>query len=249
MSTVLAAVDDSLSAGPVLTMAAAVAPVLGSTVEAVHVGPSAGTTARGFAERAGVPFRTEPGRALDRLVQLASDDVTVVVVGSRDRTTGRTGLGHLVVELADRLPRPVLVVPPHCAPADRLRSVLVALEGTRRTPKPLRQAMSVASGSDLQLTVVHVEDESAVPSFSDSMAHEMADFATEYLARYWPEVPAARLALPLGDPVEMILATVEMVEPDLLVAGWPQGKGPAHGLVIREVLRRSPVPVLLVATA
>lgn len=248
MSTILAAVDDSLAAGPVITAALALGPLLGGTVEVVHVGTSTGCTAKGFADRAGVPFRTEPGRPVDRLIELASGDVPAVVVGRSDRVAGETAVGHLALELAERLPRPLLVVPASCTPADPLRSVLVALEGTRRRPKPLRQALSVAAGGDLVLTVVHVEAEADVPSFSDSPAHEMADFATEYLARYWPEAPAARLALPIGDPAEQILCTVEHVAPDLLVAGWPQRRGPAHGHVVREVLRRSPVPMLLVAT-
>ena len=245
MSTVVAAVDDSVAAGPVLAAAHALAPLLGSTVTAVHVGGAAGSTARAYAERAGVPFRTVPGDPLEQLVELASDGVTAVVVGSRDETAGDTG--HLALELADNLPRPLVVVPPQCAPAERLHRVLVALEGTPGRAKPLRHALQVVAGADLELTVVHVEGPDAVPSFSEDVAHETAEFAQEFLRRYWPDAPPVRLALPIGTPADEVLALAEELQPDLLVAGWPQGSEPEHGHVVRELLRRSPCPVLLVA--
>jgi nucleotide-binding universal stress UspA family protein len=109
--------------------------------------------------------------------------------------------------------------------------------------------VQVVSGADLQLTVVHVDTEDAVPAFTDSAAHETAEFAQEYLARYWPLAPRARLALPIGVPADEVLAIADDVHPDVLVAGWPKGAGPGHGHVVREVLRRSPYPVLLVGVA
>jgi hypothetical protein len=61
VSIVLAAVDDSVAAGPVVTAALALAPLLGSDVEAVHIGASCGSTAQSYAKRLGTPFRTIPG--------------------------------------------------------------------------------------------------------------------------------------------------------------------------------------------
>jgi hypothetical protein len=244
---VLAAVDDSAAAGPVVAAAAAIAPLLGSSVEAVHVGEPGGSTARACSEQAGVPFRTVPGEPMTRLLELASDGVTAVVVGSRGRPTGETAVGHLTLALADTLPRPLLVVPPQAAPADRIRRVLVALEGSPGRAKPLRHALQVVAGADIDLTVVHVDTEDSVPSFSESAAHETEEFAQEYLRRYWPDVPKARLALPIGSVADEILALADVLRPDLLVAGWPQGSGAEHGHVVRDLLRRSSYPVLLVA--
>lgn len=249
MTTVLAALDDSAAAAPVLVAAGAVAPLLGSTVSAVHVGSGAGGTARACAERAGVPFQEVPGDPADRLVELAAQGVTTVVGGARSRPVGHAPVGHLTLALADRLPVPLLVVPPQCAPAPRLRRVLVALEGTPGRAKQLRHAMRVVAGSELELFVVHVDGEDAVPRFSDSAAHEHEAFAQEFLARYWPEAPRARLLLRIGAAAEQVLAVTSELQPDLLVAGWPQGRGPEHGHVVREVLRHCPVPMLLVATA
>jgi nucleotide-binding universal stress UspA family protein len=130
MTTVLAAIDDSVAAAPVLTAASALAPLLGSAVEAVHVGDPAGVTARACAKRAGVPFRSVPGDPLERLTELAVDDVTAVVVGTRDTSMRKSRVGHLALDLADRISRPLLVVPPQCTPAERIRRVVVALEGS-----------------------------------------------------------------------------------------------------------------------
>jgi hypothetical protein len=247
MSTVLAAVDDSAATMPVLTAALALAPLLGSTVDAVHVGPELGATARSCAERVGVPLRAEPGDPVPTLVRLASEGVTAVVVGTHDSPVRGSQVGHLATELADLLPRPLLVVPPQCSPRDRIERVLVALEGQPGRARPLRHTLEVVADGELDLTVVHVDDEAHVPAFSDSAAHEPATFAHEYLARYWPLAPTARLALPIGSPAEEVLAVARDVVPDVVVAGWPQGAGPLHGHVVRELLRRCPYPLLLVA--
>ncbi len=53
--------------------------------------------------------------------------------------------------------------------------------------------------------------------------------------------------LPVGSPADEVLALAHDLHPDVLVAGWPQGAGAEHGHVVRELLRRSPCPVLLVA--
>lgn len=249
MSIVLAAVDDSLAAGPVITAAIGIAPLLGSSVEAVHVGEETGRTARECAVRAGVPFRNVPGDPAEILGRLCVEDVTAVVVGTRDRASETGPVGHLALELAECLPRPLLVVPSQYVPSDGVERVLVALEGSPVRAKPLRRAVGVVAGADIDLTVVHVDTEDSVPAFSDSAAHETAEFAQEYLTRYWPLAPRARLALPIGAPVDEVLAVADDVKPDVLVAGWPQGAGPAHGHVVRELLRRSPYPVLLVAVS
>ncbi|HET9442371.1 MAG TPA: universal stress protein, partial [Acidimicrobiales bacterium] len=60
--------------------------------------------------------------------------------------------------------------------------------------------------------------------------------------------PAARLESRVGVPAEQILAAAADLHPTLLAMGWPHG-GPERGSVVREVLDRTPVPVLLVGLA
>jgi hypothetical protein len=180
-------------------------------------------------------------------VELATEGVAAVVVGTRDRPTRKARVGHLALQLADRLAQPLLVVPPNGVPVDRIERVLVALKGQPGRAGPLQHAVEVVADAELDVTVVHVDDEEAVPGFTNSTAHEPQEFAQEYLARYWPLGPRARLALRIGWPAEEVLAVAEDIRPDVVIVGWPQGAGPQHGHVVRELLRRSPYPLLLVA--
>src|SRR5947209_14152489 len=87
---VIAAVDNSAAARAVIATAVAVAPVLGATVDVIHISPlkagrrTNGETARRCAASFDVPYRTMTGDAFDELVQLTNgDDVVALVVGAR----------------------------------------------------------------------------------------------------------------------------------------------------------------------
>ena len=97
--------------------------------------------------------------------------------------------------------------------------------------------------------MIHVDDESSIPSFSDQVQHEVNAYTHEFLARFLPGAPSARLELRIGVPADEILGAAESTEPDLLALGWPQTDDPARGLVAHELLERCHVPMLLVALA
>lgn len=250
MSTVLAAVDDSAAARPVLEAALALAPVLGAGVEAVHVADAPGRTALAAAEALSIPLRTVPGDPLRRVLELvAAPEVVAVVVGARDGPAASGRAGHLAVALAGGTPKPVLVVPPQVRPAARLRRVLIAMEGTRASARRLQQTVELGAGAELELLVVHVHDVDSIPSFGDQVQYEVAAYADEFLARFCPGAPSARVLVRVGVPADEILAAARQAAPDLLAIGWPQTDDPARGQVAREILRRSEVPVLVVALA
>ena len=248
MSRIIAAVDDSAAAHPVVAAAALLAPVFGAGVEGVHVADVEGRTAASAAAGFGIPFRTVPGEPLERLVALAGDDDVIgFAIGQRSKLA-TTATGHLALGLADSVDKPVLVVSPRAVVPDRFRRVLIAMEGVPGRARELKRAMALAAGTELELIVVHVEDESSVPSFSDQVQYETEAYAEEFLARYAPGAPDARLELRVGAPVDQILRTCEDERPDVVAMGWPHADGLRRGDVVRAVLERSPVPVLLVAT-
>src|SRR5437870_3779483 len=72
MTKILAAVDNSPAAAPVLSVAADVARIARSSVDAVHVDEGGSRTARGMAEAAGLPLRILDGRPSPVLVGEAS---------------------------------------------------------------------------------------------------------------------------------------------------------------------------------
>ena len=250
MSRVVAAVDDSAATVPVLAVARALAPVLGATVEAVQViSETAGRTAKASADASGVPFRAVAGDPVEVLAGIASDDdVVACVLGARGSPGGARPVGHVALALADRIDKPVVVVPPEL-PADRpLRRVVIAMEGGPGMPRTLRRAVDIAAGTGLELVVVHVDDEGSIPPFADQVQYDTESYAREFLARYCRGAPQAQLELRIGMPADEVLRAVDELAADLLAIGWPQRAEPGHGEVAREILDRARIPVILVAT-
>lgn len=250
MTTILAAVDDSPAAAPVLATAAAIAPVFGAEVRAVEVSDAVGRTAHAAGEAVNIPVSAVRGDPLTEISRLAADDdVVAVVLGARDRIRGPKPMGHLALSLANTSPKPVIIVPPGARPPARVRRALLALKGTTRSRRHLQRAVALAAASDLEVVVVHVDDEDSIPSFTDQVQYDTELYATEFLARYAPGVMNARMEMRMGIPADEILQTIDEVHPDILAIGWPQSDDPARGAAARDVLNRSPIPVLLVALA
>ena len=247
MSRIIAAIDDSAAARPVLSMAEALGALLGAEVDAIHVAEDDGETALAVAEHVDVPCRILHGDPLACVTECArQDDVVAVVLGARRRLRGAS-VGHLARAVADEVDKPVLVVPPETSPVQQLRRVVIAMEGSPAKARGVRTAIDLAAGADLDLTVIHVDDEDSIPAFSDQVAHETEAYSREFLARYLPGAPAARLELRVGAPVEEIIDLTDTIGADLLAIGWPHG--PERGAIARQILDRSHVPVLLVAVA
>jgi nucleotide-binding universal stress UspA family protein len=249
MSKVVAAIDNSATARPVLVAATALARVLGADVNAICVAEDEGQTARRCANGLRVPLTILTGDPFRQIEKRAlADDVFAVVIGARRRVNERR-IGHMARAVANQITKPVLVVPPEAIPAERLRTVLIAMKGTPATPRGIKAVVDVAAGADLEVVVVHVDDEASIPSFSDQAAHETDAYTEEFLARYVHGAPKARLELRVGVPADEILAATVSITADLLALGWPQSTDEDRGAVAREVLDRSHVPVLLVALA
>ena len=249
MSTVIAAIDNSAAARPVLVAATGLARVLGADVQAIYVAEDEGQTARASAESLGIPFTRLTGEPIREIAaRAASDDVVALALGAR-RLVNERHIGHLARAVANEIDKPVLVVPPEAAPVERFRTVLIAMEGTPAKARSIKAVLDVAAGADLQVVVVHVDDESSIPSFSDQVAYETEAYAEEFLARYVHGAPKARLELRVGVPADEIVAASESIAADLLALGWPQSTDDDRGEVARDVLDRSHVPVLLVALA
>jgi nucleotide-binding universal stress UspA family protein len=245
MKRVLACIDESAAARPVIEVACAIAPLFDATVEAVHVAEDHEATPSETARSQHVPLRMLHGDVVDELTTLiASEDVAAVAVGARGRTTHRL-VGHVALELAERSDTPVLVVPPDAHVA-RIHRVLVALKGTPSNAIHLARALELAADADIDLVVVHVDDESTIPSFSDQAQYETDEYAREFMARYVPAAPLARLKMRVGAPAEEILHASDEVHPDMIAVGWRKHGG-ERGEVARELLERSHLPLLLVA--
>jgi len=112
MRTVLAAIDASPAAQPVLDTALGMASLTDATVEAVHVREMATSTSQAIASRRGVPIREVEGDVETCLLrELNRDEVILGVVGARGTPTGRRPVGHTALQLLRRTAKPLVVAP------------------------------------------------------------------------------------------------------------------------------------------
>jgi len=247
MSKIVACIDNSAAAHPVLAAARAIAPVLGASVEAVHVVEDGDRNSRAAARSMGIPFRSLHGDPLSQITMAsAAPDVAAVVIGARALPTGgRTG--HVALAVANGVDTPVLVVPPDAQPPAVVRRVLIAMEGTQANARNLKHAIELAADAALEIIVVHVDDKDSIPSFSDQAHYETEAYSKEFLARNVPGAATARLELRIGEPVDEILGAAEHVGADLLAIGWRQSDDPSRGPVAHALVNRSHLPIFLVA--
>jgi nucleotide-binding universal stress UspA family protein len=244
MSVVLAAIDNSAAARPVLATAAAVADLMHSGVEAVHVRDDGDRTATAAARAAGIPLRELSDPIPQSLVREAERrDIRVLVVGARAAPVGRHPAGHVALRVITTLHKPLVVVPPEVRLPLRLRRALVPLDGTKTTTAALAETLELVYGSSVEVVLLHVFDKLRVPRFADQPQYELDAWASEFLARH--SRPGLRLEVRAGAPGQHVLDVAEAVEADLIVLGWAQDLSPGRAEVVREVLSRSRMPVLL----
>lgn len=247
---VIAAIDDSAAARPVIEVAVTFARAVGARVEALHVGEDSARTARAVAESQGVELHTARGEVSDGIADAAApDDVHAIVLGARGRPAGARPAGHVVLDVMTRVDKPVVVVPPDAARPDRLERVLVAINGRPRPTRALAEVLASIASPELAVCAVHVDDEASIPSFSDQAQHETEAFAQEFIARHLPEAASVELALRIGDPGDQVLAACDDAKADLIVVTWSRDLSPGRSEVVRNLLERSPVPVVFVTAA
>ena len=252
MSTILACIDASAAARPVLQTAVALGKTLGLPVAALHVHQDGEVEpARQFADAAGVQLRVATGASIDMITAaLADDQIALGVLGVRGLPGGRRPAGHTALAVARQVAVPLVVVPPVLrdpTPAG-LHRVLVPLDGTVTAAQAVQQATGWFASSGVEVVALHVFDATTVPRFWDRPQYDHDAWGDEFLARWCP-TPGARLELRAGRPGGRVLEVATAAGADLIALGWSQDLTPDRAAVIREVLTASGVPVLLLPCA
>lgn len=138
MNRVIAAIDNSAAARPVLTMARALVVALAGGLEALHVSENGDETARASAEAVGVALRTLSGDPLEQLAQVASEgDVVALVLGARGALGGPRPAGHLALGPSQSHRQASGGGPPRC-PTARAAAQGADRDGgqSRQSPRP-----------------------------------------------------------------------------------------------------------------
>jgi nucleotide-binding universal stress UspA family protein len=246
MRTVLATLDTSAAARPVLEAALGIAQLTGATVEAVHVHDGSTDTPESLATRSGVPFRLLDGPTEQALLDaLASPEVVAAVLGARATPGGRRPTGHTALRVLERASKPVVVVPPEAVgvsprPFHRL---LVPLDGTAAASRPVTERLCPLIVGDVELLVLHVFTADTMPRVLDRPERDLELLGGEFLARYCPG--ATQIELRTGSVGSQVEAACRDEDADLIVLSWSQDISAGHAAVIRDVLSHAAVPVLL----
>lgn len=251
MTAVLAALDDSAAARPVLDVARRVATLLTADLVAVHVREDgSGTTAEAVAGSAGVPMivRAADGSAAvtDAIAAVQRElGVAAVAVGTRGLVGSERPIGHVALRLVQELPVPVLAVPP--ASADRpIRRVLVALEGGAESEAAAALVDRFGDGSGLEVVALHVFPPEGLPPFGDHPVFETEAWSREFLRRTaGPPPHRLRLEVRVGSVVDIVAGSVDEFGADLVVLAWNRTLAGGHGRIVRRLLETGRVPTLL----
>jgi nucleotide-binding universal stress UspA family protein len=247
VTRVLAAIDNSLAAQPVLGLAELLAERFGADVDAVHVRVDGDEVVQKAAAAAGIDVRTLSGRVVETLAREAKPgDVVALVLGSRSRPYSRRRVGQTALSVIESMEKPVAVVPPDARP-ERLERVLVPLEGTVSSSLAPRRVIELAEEAQFDVVVLHVHDEDSLPAFTDQPQHETAAWADEFLARYCPwGVGDVRLEVRVGRPEDEVVRVAEQTGADLVALGWSRALAGGRAPIVRAMLERGRRPVLLV---
>jgi len=243
---VVAAVDVSLAARPVLLTARHLAERLGRPVLAVHVAESgeAPQDMRDLAAQSQVELVVREGRPIDVLTSFATEeDVDVIVMGARALPAARHAMGHLSTSMLSSVTTAAVFVPPDAPAADRpIRRVLIPLDDDPRCGAAVEPVVRDLGAAGCEMVGLHVFESHTVPSFLDHPGHGTATWRDEFARRHG----LVEMELRRGPPARMILATARDRDVDLVLLAWSRVLDDVHGAVVYDVLAGSEVPVMLI---
>jgi len=244
MSIVLAALDTSAAARPVLEAALRLGEMTSTAVEAVHVRDGPMETPEALAERAGVPLRLLTGPVESVLLDVfGSAEVRAAVIGARSTPSGRRPVGSTVRHVLERTLKPVVVVPPEVVAPRPFHRLLLPLEGTELSSRPVLERLWPLLAPEVELIVLHVFTDTTLPTMLDQPGYDMELLGGEFLARHFPHTDTIELRPgPVGKRVAEVSAECGA---DVVVLSWSQDSTAGRARVVREVLGTSTLPVLL----
>ncbi len=243
MSTILAAVDRTPTARPVLETARLLARTFDARAEALHVLAPGEDTPAHLAATAGMPLRILTGDPAEAICGALNADVDLAVLGARRGASGPLPVGHVAFEVMTRTELPVVVVPPDAWEhlPRTLAKALVPLDAATATAPVLQAAVSALAGAGAEVVVLHVVDQP--PRFLDHPERDLDEWAHQLVTRHLPVT--VRTEVRTGGTARSVLMVAAAEQADLIVLAWSRRLDAGHAAVVRDVLTRACVPVLL----
>ncbi|HEY5153963.1 MAG TPA: universal stress protein [Acidimicrobiales bacterium] len=247
MTRIVAAVDNSTAAQPVLATSRWLSGVLHAAVEALHVSEDGAESVRAVTEAAGIPLTVLDGDPTTVIAtQFVAEDVLLGVIGARGGPGGRRPAGHIALAVAQATTKPIVVVPPEGDWPDRSTAcrVLAALDDTPASVAAVDHLLDLFGGGDVEVLPLHVFESTNVPRFWDQAHHAAESWGREFVARHLHE-PGTRFELRGGAPGICVVDVAEAESVDLVMLSWSQDLSAGRAATVQQVLTTSPVPVLL----
>ncbi len=243
MSRILAAVDDTQAAGPVLATARAVARSLHLDVTALHVGEPGGASERAAQEH-DLTLSVVAGEAAEVIVSAAAEPEVLMVVLALHGMPGRHEPGHTAIAVATHSAKPVIVVPPAAPPRTEPHRILFPLDGTRGVSSAVRPWISMCVAAGLEVLAMHVFEPNTVPRFLDG-PQDAEIWRDEFLARHCADL-GLRLETRAGPTDDALPTLAELADVDAIALGWHQDLSPDRARVVRRMLASAFRPVALI---
>jgi Universal stress protein family len=245
MTVVLAAIDGTEAAKPVLGTTLVVARTLHAQPQALHARVDGIAVAEEEAAAADVPLTIVDTEPVPAIVKAAEDpSVDLVVLALHRQPPGPHPAGYTALAVMTQVAKPLMIVPPGEPVREQPRRALVPLDGTQAVSAALRATIKAFKGAGLEVVVLHVFDQRTVPRFLDD-PRDLDLWGDEFLTR---NLVGFRLRLEVrsGDPATAVVATAGDEDVDVIALGWHQDLSAEHAAVIRRVLAEAGRPVLLV---
>ena len=246
---VLAAIDQDDSSSAVLGTGVQFAELTGAAVEALHAGTSVPATLCMLARRQGVSLRRVDGPANRALVaELERPEVRGIVVGAGLGRSGHRPVGPTTRHVAERSSKSVVIVPAAARGSDGpLRHLLVPLEGTEASSRPILDALLPLLVNGAEVEVLHVFTEETLPRMLDHPVRDFELLGREFLVKHCPG--ASRILLRAGTVADRVREVCDEGRCDMIVLSWSQVSSGGRARVVRDVLSTSAIPVLLLPVA
>jgi len=251
MSIVLAALDTTAAARPVLETAVRMGRLIGAGVEALHVRAvplEPIDTPESLAQSGEIPFRVLEGEIGPTLLAaVEAPEVRLLVIGARATPGGRRPIGRTARHILEHVCKPVVVVPPEVMSPHEIHHILIPLEGTYASSRPVLEELAPLLPADVEIRVLHGFTEATLPAMLDRPEYDLDILGQEFLRRHFPH--PAHVDLRSGSAPELVVESAREHRTDLIVLSWSQDSSPGKARVIQEVLSASSVPVLLLPLA
>jgi nucleotide-binding universal stress UspA family protein len=201
----------------------------------------------------GVDLHETEGDLVAEIGRLAAG-AAAVAFGARARPA--PGIGGVALALLAALDLPMLVVRPGARPVDRLRRLVVPLEGSPSASTAMQHADDAFCARGREIVMLHVVTSDApnepgslpAPRIVDQEHYEWASWQEEFTMRFSQCVEGGRhrVCVRVGDPAAAIIREIRDLDAELVVASWRGTLAEDRAPVVRALLEGSPCAVYLV---